>query len=474
MKKKRKSYKKILKEKKHLKTKILSLLRKYSIKQWLIFIRKLNINPSELIHRAEFLTVASDMAIRIAKKNDNELSIPSVSECSRLIYAEIELSDGSNNLIKLFGIGGISLFAVWQNRLNYIDVNILGRMPLLYKNYNKHLASTIGITIEDIYIILLAIRSVYREKEIILFKKSLLIAPKITSLSEEKINNFLLYFSRTPEQYKQEARKEKIYENSFGKFKYLVRYPIIELNSEEYIIPVFEQLLDTVSNNLYFILLESFASQGRKISKQYQDEFGEVLEKYVLNFAEELFGKDNVIRADEIVTAKDEDRCEAVIYHDNKALAIEVKKMNFKRDAIANKDKEYIDNIIERHLVKAFKQVENTMKYIKSDICYGLIILPDIMLSFSSMIIYMKDRFEGMALFDNRIQICTLSWYESLMANDKNTIFEILEKAKNRNIQEGNDIIHVMTDMKNKGFDINFKNKKLMDSTNYILLNLNN
>ncbi len=169
--KKIKSYKKKLQEKNRLKKKTLSLLRKYSVKQWLILIRKININPTTLTHKAEFLTVASDMAIRIAKKNDNELDLPLSNECNNLIHAEIDLTDSTNNLIKLFGMGGLSLFAVWQNRLNYIDVNILGRMPLLYKDYNKHLSSTIGISIEDIYIILLAMIGTCKDK--ILFKKDI-------------------------------------------------------------------------------------------------------------------------------------------------------------------------------------------------------------------------------------------------------------------------------------------------------------
>lgn len=469
LKRKHKSYKQIAKDKNHLKTNTLSLLRKYSVKQWLIHIRKLNINSNELEHKAEYLTVYSDMALRIAKYDSNELYIPSHYKCSNLLKAEIELSDGKNNLIKLFGIGGISLFVVWQNRLNYIDSNILGRMPLLYKNYNKHLSSIIGISIEDIYVILLAIFAKYKQEERILLKKNILITPEIHNLSQERINNFFSHFSRTPEQYKAEARKNKIYENCFGKFKYLIRYPIIELDNEEYIIPVFEQLLDTVSNNLYFILLESFALQGSKISKKYQDEFGLILEQYVLDLAKDVFGQDGIKRADDIVLSKKGDRCEAVLYHGDKALVIEVKKMNFKRDAIINKDKEYIDEIIETRLVKAFNQIENTMNYINSDTCHGLIVIPDIMLSFSSMISYMKDRFKGKAQFDERIHICTLSWYESLMANDKNTVFEILEKAKNRNLQDGNDIIHVMTNMKNEGHNINLKNKKLLDATNYIL-----
>lgn len=466
---KSKSYKQIAKEKNHLKRNTLSLLRKYSVKQWLIHIRKLNINSSEMEHRAEFLTVYADMALRIAKHDNNELYIHSHYKCNNLLKAEIELSDGQNNLIKLFGLGGLSLFAVWQNRLNYIDSNILGRMPLLYKNYNEHLSSIIGISIEDIYVILLAIYAKYKQEERILLKKNMLITSEIHNLSQEKINNFFLHFSRTPEQYRAEARKDKIYENCFGKFKYLIRYPIVELDNGEYIIPVFEQLLDTVSNNLYFILLESFALEGHKASGKYQDEFGPILEQYVLELAEEVFGKDSITRADDIVPVNGGDRCEAVLFHNNKSIAIEVRKMNFRRDAIIDKDKEYIDDIIETRLVKAFIQIENTMKFVKDSTCYGLIILPDIMLSFSSMISYMRDRFAGKAQFDERIHICTLSWYESLMANEKDIVFEILEKAKNRNAQDGNDIIHVMTDMNHKGYDINFKNKKLLDATKYIL-----
>lgn len=57
------------------------------------------------------------------------------------------------------------MFAVWQNRFNYIDANILARMLLLYKDYNKELSSTVGISIEDIYIILLSIMLVYKVKE---------------------------------------------------------------------------------------------------------------------------------------------------------------------------------------------------------------------------------------------------------------------------------------------------------------------
>lgn len=77
------------------------------------------------------------------------------------------------------------------------------------------------------------------------------------------------------------------------------------------------------------------------------------------------------------------------------------------------------------------------------------------MLSFASMIVYMKERFKGKAQFDERIQICTLSWYESLIANDKDSVFKILDKAMCRDFKDGKGIIHVMTDMNNNGYNLN-------------------
>ncbi|QSZ41367.1 hypothetical protein GJV85_04350 [Sulfurimonas aquatica] len=475
---KRIPYKKLQKYNRIRKNTYSKLLRKYSVRQWLTCIRQINIKMynyeiydqnSRLKYKPEFLTVNADMAIRVAKDNNNDFELPVPGQCDWLTSTEINLSDGPKSLIKLFGVGGISLMAVWQNRLLYNQSNMLARMHVLYKNYDSQVVSAIGISIKDIYVILLALSVVYQKKKKIYLKKDALIHPEIESLSKDKIIKFLAYFSRTSVQYKAEAKQEKIYENSFGKFKYLIRYPIIELEEDLYIVPVFEQLLDTLSNNLYFLLLEHFHNISKKSSKKFLDNFGNILEKYVLDLAGDVFEAKNIIRADDIVPNANELRCEVVAYDNNKALAIEVKKMNFKRDAIIDIDKIHIDDVLEKHLVKAFKQIENTLNYVDKEVQYGIIVVPDIMLSLSSMIDYMKVRFKGTAKFDDGIFICTLSWYEALMANKVDIVFDILNKAFEREFHEGNDIIMVMDDMKQKGYNIKTLNENLTNSTLDIL-----
>lgn len=143
--------------------------------------------------------------------------------------------------------------------------------------------------------------------------------------------------------------------------------------------------------------------------------------------------------------------------------------MHFKRDAISDNDKEHIDKVLEDHLVKAFQQIENTLNYVNVEVHYGIIVVPDIMLSLSAMIDYMKVKFNGKAKFDDHIFICTLSWYEALMANDVNVVFDILNKVLQRDSHEGNDVIIVMQDMQNERNDIRVHNKYLSDFTTEIL-----
>ncbi len=471
---KRLTYKKSKQATKQRKSNYLKLLRNYSVRQWLVCIRNLNIKISNNEYneqniyfkfKPEFLTVNADMAIRIARNKTNESDNPTPKQCNWLTQIEIDLTDTPISLIKQFGIGGISLIFVWQNRLIYNQSNMIGRMHCLYKDYNNQVISAIGISIKDIYVILLAILLSYEYEKKTYLKKSALIHPKIESLTKEKVINFLSYFSITPDEYKDKAKKEKIYENSFGKFKYLIRYPIIDLGDDLYILPVFEQLLDTVANNLYFLLLEHFQGIDEKASKTFLDNFGNILENYVLDLIVNVFEKEKIIRADNIVPKDNELRCEVVAFHKDNALAIEVKKMHFKRDAIVNNDKKHIDKVLKYHLVKAFQQIENTLSYVSKNIKYGLIVVPDIMLGFSAMINYMKEEFKGEARFDNEILICTLSWYEALMANEADIIFEILYKASQRKLHEGNDIIMIMQDMKN----VNMTNLYLEDTSLKIL-----
>ncbi|RXK05387.1 hypothetical protein [Halarcobacter bivalviorum] len=462
-------YRKSQQQKKQRVTKTIELLKHYSFNQWLETIRKLNINHNKfqdindrIKTKPEFLVVATDLVIRVSKKESN-FNNPNINQINYLVGSEIELTDYPKNLISLFGLGAISLLANWQNRFHYSQANMLGRMHLLYKDYNDYLIESINLSIEDIYIISLALLSVYQNKEKLYFRKEAIIANDIPNLCSDKIKSFLLYFSTNQNNYIKNAKSDKIYEKSFGKFKYLIRYPIIEKEENLYIIPVFEQFIDTISNNLYFMLLENYAKKGRRESKKFLDDFGLVLEGYVLELAKKQFGEKKVIDANKIVKNADEFRCEAVIINKRKALAIEVKKMYFKRDAIEQMDKEHIDLLLEKHIVKAYQQIENTLKYIKYSKYYGLIVIPDIMIGFSAIKSYIKEKFSGLANFDESIFICSLSSYEALMANSSNDIFLILDNTKKRKRNDGDDINIVMIEMINKKIPLKMINTFLKE-----------
>lgn len=473
MKNKQLSYKKREQRKKQNIKAFREFVKKYSLTEWLEKIREINLDNetyelnAQLSTKAEFLVPASDIVIRLSKQFEDS-ETPTLSECMKLNSAEIEFPKNPPRAIKIFGISGIPFLASWQNRFYYNKTNIIGRMHELYKKYSMELLSNIGLSINDIYLILLSITAYYDNKKILYFKKEDISHELIPEITSDKVSKFLANFSITQDEYIRKAKTDKVYENDFGKFKYLVRYPIIKVD-DRYIIPVFEQLVDTLSNNLYFILLENYRNISENESKKFLDEFGLVLENYVLDLARIPFGKTNVIDANTIVTEKKELRCETVITHNNCSLAIEVKKMYFKRDDLFNMDKESIDRILSGHLVKAYKQIENTFRYLNTEERFGLIVIPDILIGFDMISDYLKKQFNGEANFDDRIQICTLSTYESLMANNKDNVFKIIKEQHKLDRKEGRDLILYIEKLKNIDNTILIKNSFLENNTREIL-----
>jgi len=469
------TYKKKEQFRKQKKKQVRDLIRSYSLVTWLEEIRKLNISHGtsgdiniDIKTRGEHLIVCTDMVLRNGRK-DAEYPKPSFENINFLFDAEIHLTDDKDNLVKLFGIAAIPFMATWQNRFIHQHINLAGRLELLYKSYNDILLESIGIDTEDLYLILMVLYEIYFNQKKIYFSKESLISPTLKSFTEKKILSFLSFFSITQKDYIVKAKQEKIYENCYGKFKFITRYPIIEVEDNKYTIPVFEQLLETITMNLYFILLEIYGKVNQDESKRFMDEFGVILEDYVVNMAKKRFGKKKVVNANKVVKKADEDRCESVIIYNKQAVAIEVKKMYFRRDTFWKKDKAHIDDLLKRHIVKAFGQIENTLKYINYKSTYGLIVIPDIMLGLSSLRGYIKTEFEGKAHFYDNIFICTLSSYEELMANSEDEILYILNKVKNRDFNEGDDINSVIHDLIHKGEKLSTKNEFLRDAYNDIL-----
>ena len=84
----------------------------------------------------------------------------------------------------MFGLGAIPLLAHWQNRFSYKQSNVIARMHLLYKDYDKTFLEDLGFSLEDIYIITLVIYGFYGEGKKIYLRQKLTIFPKFSNSTQ--------------------------------------------------------------------------------------------------------------------------------------------------------------------------------------------------------------------------------------------------------------------------------------------------
>lgn len=404
-------------------------------------------------YKGEFLTLVGDIVLRlgiVVRQGDTRNLQPTSKNVEQIVSLFFEYDDMPSILIKEMGLSSLPLFSLWQNKFNYPPANMLGRMHLLNDPIEDEIKEMIGIDILDLHVIIFAILGAYSHKEFTYFKSNVLHSPKIRSLSKENIEKFLAFFSADIEGYRASAKKFGIYEKEVGTFNMMNRYPIIRVGEDLYIMPSEDQLLESVAANLFNHVLGHKQGQGKKVTTKLLSDFGDVLEQYVIDLANEAFGKANVVSADTLATDKEELRCEVVCQHEKKSLAIEVKKLQFPRDAITDARHEVISITLERHLEKASKQIISTMKYI-GGYKIGLIVIPDSMISPYAALEPILNKIEEYKPEEHHILVCTLTEYEQLMANTPELIFEALELTKNRSMQEGKDIVLVLHDMKNSG-----------------------
>jgi len=258
-------------------------------------------------------TLVMDLALRLSRNRTVFGSAkPTYEHYRDVISLYFECDQTPTKLIKELGVIAIPLAFAWQNKLIYPNINILGRLHLLYANYEEDIVEAIGITAIDMHIIVLAIMAVQKQKKSATIMTSMLISPKIETLNEETVKRFFDFFAVDQSEYHTVAKTHKVYDNTVGRFNLVNRYPIIKLSDGNYIVPVLEQLFDSVAANLYYHILAHKFEKHPKESRRYLDEFGTVMENYVLDLTKYSFGEGNVIPADDIVTKADDDRCEAV------------------------------------------------------------------------------------------------------------------------------------------------------------------
>ena len=424
------------------------LINKYHSIEWLCksIERTKNRDLSDLINKAnmyaktEFLVILSDITVRISQKQQFNSKIPTNQDFVDFVNLYINTVDNNgSNLIKEYGTLALPLIIHEQNKYIYPEMNLIGRMLILYREYEDEVEKMIGLKIDSILAVLLELKGQYDDKNFYIFTLEDISYKDISILEPNKVKKFLDYFSITIKDYKLKLKEFGFDKNKLYSFRLLERYPIIKID-HKYIIPSIDNLSYSLTFNLNIHLLEHYASIGK--GGRYHNTLGYHFENYIEKLSQYVF-KD-ITPSSEIVP-KDTLNSEFVIKHNDSSIAVEVKKFNFKRDSVFKNSPIDLKEISERHLVKAFAQIETTLEYVTTKNKFGVIVIFGD-LNMHSMVkdylkkehpVYIKSNGEkiNVKYLDNII-IMSVGTYESLLSNNPDDIFEIintyLEKEENQ------------------------------------------
>lgn len=436
-----------------------NLNNKYHPIEWLCksIERTRNRNLSDLKNRAnlyaktEFLIIMSDIALRISQNNKLKGKIPTNQEFVDFInfYINTE-SNKSAPLIKNHGILAFSLMIHEQNKYIYPEMNLIGRMLVLYREYEEDIETLIGLKINDILAILLELKGQYSDKDFFIFEEETISYDGLDILTSEKIKKFLNYFSITIKDYKLKLKELGFDKNKLYSFRLLERYPIIKID-HRYIVPSIDNLSYSLTFNLNIHLLEHYANIGK--GGKYHHTLGYHFENYIEKLSKYVF-KD-ITPSSEIVP-KDTLNSEFVIKYDDSSIAIEVKKFNFRRDSAFKNSIGDLDELSQRHLVKAFAQIETTLKYVTTTNNFGIIVIFGD-LNMHAMVkdylqkeypIYKKENGEEINLeYPDNIIIMSVGTYESLLSNSPEDIFEIIKTYLAKEKNQRGDVLQTISAM---------------------------
>lgn len=404
--------------------------------------------------KTEFLIIMSDIALRISNNEKLNGKIPTNQEFIDFIdlYINTEFNKASN-LIKEHGILALSLMVHEQNKYVYPEMNLIGRMLVLYRKYEEDIETFIGLKINDILAILLELKGQYNDKDFFIFEDETISCDGLNILTSEKIKKFLNYFSITIKDYKLKLNELGFDKNKLHSFRLLERYPIIKID-HRYIVPSIDNLSYSLTFNLNIHLLEHYANIGK--GGKYHYTLGYHFENYIEKLSKHIF-KD-IIPSSRIVP-KDTLNSEFVIKYDDSSIAVEVKKFNFRRDSAFKNSIEDLKELSERHLVKAFAQIETTLKYVTTTNNFGIIVIFGD-LTMHSMVkdylqkeypIYKKDNGEEVNLkYPDNIIIMSVGTYESLLSNIPEDIFEIIKTYLAKEKNQRGDVLQTISAMGKK------------------------
>jgi len=411
-------------------------------------------NRENLYATTEFIIIMSDVAIRVSQNNKFTGRLPSNQDYVDFINLYINTQSDKAASIKKYGVFALALMTHEQIKYNYPQMNLLGRLFVLYGQYEEEILEFSGLKISDILTIVLALTGEYIDEKYYLFSIDDLVFEDIDGLKEEVLEKFLDYFSIYIRGYKIKLKELGVDKRQLFSFRLLERYPVLKLEDGRYIVPSVDNLLYSMTSNLHIHLLQHYSA--KKKAPKYHTELGSKFEDYIELLTKEVFN--SVVAAKDIVP-RETLNAEFVISHHDIAIVVEVKKFSFNRDTAFQNSIEDLDRLLKQHFIKAFAQIETTFEHTHEEKKIGIIVTFG-GLNMQSMIHdYMREKYpqfekENGTIVDvsylENIIIMSVGGYESLMANTQDDIVTILEAYLAKPINERGDIVQTISSLKLK------------------------
>lgn len=393
----------------------------------------------------EFLVIMSDIAIRMSNNNRIKGKVPTNKEYVDFIslYINTYQDKFTSNMLKKYGVMYLPLMTAEQIKFKYPNANLIGRLLALYSHYEKDILEATGLKLIDLLIILFVIKIIYNDPKRLFFRVHELTSSYLDILSAENIKKFLNYFSITIAEYRNKTIAMGLENSDLYSFRLIEKYPIIWYGNHNYMVPSFDNLLHSLTNNMYIHLLTHYA--GGKAGKTYHESLGNHFEDYVTTLTKKVF--DDITRASDIVP-KGSENAEFVILYDNTAIVVEVKKFIYGRDTPYKDNLDELDGLLDRHIKKAFRQIETTFEHVAQSNKIGIIVtFGDINMP-TSVHQYLRSKFpdDKIKYLDNII-ITSIGSYESLMANHPDNVLDILNAYLSKDPNHKGDIIQTLDEL---------------------------
>ncbi len=413
------------------------ILKKYNTFTWLVFIKYIenienkvdkNISKEELIFNKGLRFPLIDLVLRLSNIDTAKFSAkktPTREEINILLSEYNE--EHFKNFIPIFENRGyeiaIGLFLDEQMKVSYPLTNLLGRINLLFENFNYLIGKLTPTDLSHISLILLTI---YNKENSFFYIKDVKIVVNtlkeinIFVLEENKIDDFFSHFSTNVKDYRKIAREEyNISNKTLKSYRVIYEKPIIKnLETNQFIIPSFKILVESITK----LIIKKMKSEKYLNNIN----FGKIFEDYIKKLTSSIF--DDILEFKEV---DNKNKAEFFINYEDYNIVIEVKSFMFNENDISYENVKSINRKLENNIKKAFIQIEESFKRLnnaKEKIGIIVTFEKDFILSNLNNS-YLRKQFKtSKTIYQNNIIILSIDEYEVLMSNSSNNVIRILNE----------------------------------------------